>query len=198
MNKFQYLLFLVFTTFFSLIFANVGPSGYGAFLNPVFVETGTFEGKGISLALKAGFPKVYSIEIDENIARDAKIRFSDNPQVKIFHGSSSIDLWKMIEFIDEPITFWLDAHIYPPRPDGGKNCPLLEELEQIKKHPIKTHTILIDDMHCCNTQAFDYLGKKDFIEKILEINPDYEITYVEGGDDGEYPNNIMVARVRDF
>lgn len=60
-----------------------------------------------------------------------------------------------------------------------KNCPLIEELEQIKQHPIKNYIILIDDMHCWNTELFDFMGQSDFIEKILEINPEYEIRYVD-------------------
>jgi hypothetical protein len=99
----------------------------------------------------------------------------------------------LIEDIHEPVTFWLDAHICPARTDGGKNCPLIEELEQIKQHPVKNHIILIDDMHCCNTELFDFMNQNDFIAKILEINPDYEIRYVDGGNDGEYKNNVMVA-----
>lgn len=99
----------------------------------------------------------------------------------------------MIKDINQPITFWLDAHIFPPRTDGGKNCPLIEELDQIKRHPIKTHTILIDDMHCAGTAAFDFLTKEDLIQKIHEINPEYKIRYIPGGNDGEYPENVMVA-----
>lgn len=110
-------------------------------------------------------------------------------------GDSSKDLWALIKDIDAPMTFWLDAHIFPPRPDGGKNCPLIEELEQIKRHPIKTHTILIDDMHCCGSQAFDYLTQDDFIAKLLEINPNYHISFVPRGDAGEYPVNVLVAQV---
>ena len=54
---------------------------------------------------------------------------------------------------------------------------------------------MIDDMHCLNTILFDYLSREQIIAKILEINPDYVIEYMAGGDDGEYPNNIMIARV---
>jgi hypothetical protein len=71
----------------------------------------------------------------------------------------------------------------------------MEELEQIKGHPIKSHTIIIDDMHCCGTLLFDFLSREDIARKVMEINPAYEIIYVPGGDAGEYPVNIMVARV---
>jgi hypothetical protein len=173
--------------------ANMGPQGFGQFLNPVFVETGTFGGDGVQKALDTGFPLVLSIEADEGLFKAAKRRFRLQPNVRIYQGDSATDLYDMISTIREPITFWLDAHIYPPRADGGKNCPLIEELEQIKQHPIKTHTILIDDMHCCGTAAFDFMTREDFIRKLLEINPNYRIFYVDGGDEGEYKDNVMVA-----
>jgi hypothetical protein len=177
------------------LIANIGPAGFGPFINSYFVETGTFGGDGILKALAAGFSQIRSIEYDPAIFSAVCMRFKYRNNVQLFCGDSAQSLWDIIKDIQEPITFWLDAHIYPPRADGGKNCPLLEELEQIKWHPIKTHTILIDDMHCAGTAAFDYLTQEDLIQKIKEINPDYSISYVPGGDAGEYPVNVMVARL---
>lgn len=176
------------------LLANMGPQGFSAYLNKYFVETGTFGGDGIAKALAAGFQYVRSIEFDKAIFTGACRRFTNYPNVKIVQGSSANQLWNLIKDIEAPITFWLDAHIYPPLSEG-KNCPLIEELEQIRQHPIKNHTILIDDMHCAGTAAFDFLTKEDLIAKILEINPDYQISYVPGGDEGEYPQNVMVAIV---
>lgn len=187
-------LLVVFSVMLSShLLANIGPQGFGEFRQNYFVETGSYFGDGIQKALDAGFKNIRSIEADAHNFNNTKIRFRNNPNVIVYQGDSSVDLWNVIKYIDQPITFWLDAHIYPPRADGGKNCPLIEELEQIKQHPIKTHIILIDDMHCCNTAAFDFLGRDDFIEKLLEINPNYNIYYVDGGDAGEYKNNVMVA-----
>jgi len=176
------------------LFGNIGPAGFGEFSNYYFVETGTYGGAAIIKALQVGFKEVRSIEFEDAHYHNACRRFAHDRRVRLWHGDSSKDLWDMIKDIDGEITFWLDAHIYPPI-DGAKNCPLIEELEQIGRHQIKTHTILIDDMHCAGTHAFDYLTKEDLIAKIKEINPDYEITYVPGGDQGEYPQNVMVARV---
>lgn len=174
--------------------ANMGPQGFGHYMNRYFVETGTFGGGGVDKALKAGFKEIRSIEFDINHVKYATARFIHNKNVRLYHGSSATGLWDMIKDIQEPITFWLDAHIYPPCV-GAKNCPLIQELEQIKMHPIKTHTILIDDMHCAGTDAFDYLTKEDLMKKLLEINPNYKIFYVPGGDEGEYPQNVMVAMI---
>lgn len=179
----------------SPLFSNIGPQGFKQFPNHYFIETGTFSGDGILKALDAGFKEVRSIEFDNHCYLCTKSRCAQYKNVHIFNGDSSKDLYAMIEDITIPVTFWLDAHVCPARTDGGKNCPLIEELEQIKRHPVKTHTILIDDMHCAGTILFDFLTKEDLIEKILEINSDYQISYVDGGDDGEYKNNVMVAMI---
>lgn len=176
--------------------ANIGPQGFSQFFNYYFVETGTFGGNAVQKALDVGFKEVRSIEYDIDNYKYSAERFKNNKNVRLYLGSSATDLWNMIKNINQPITFWLDAHIFPPRTDGGKNCPLLEELEQIKQHPIKIHTILIDDMHCIGTEAFDYLSKQDLINKIHEINPAYEIFYIPGGDVGELPTNVMVAVIK--
>lgn len=181
----------------NFIEANIGPQGFGQFKNYYFIETGTYLGRGLIKAIDSGaFVEFRSLEFDKVLFDRAKHAFRERANVAIFQGDSARTLWSMIKDIDKPATFWLDAHVFPPRKDGGKNCPLMEELEQISWHPIKTHTILIDDMHCADTEAFDYLSKDDLIERILQINPRYKIFYVPGGDDGEYPQNVMVAVVQ--
>jgi hypothetical protein len=195
MKFFKLLVFLFLICGFAN--ANIGPQGFGQFANYYFIETGTFHGAGLMKAIESGaFIEYRSIEFDQGLFNAAVNRFSHLNKVSIFNGDSSRSLWNMIKDINKPATFWLDAHVYPVRQDGGKNCPVIEELEQISWHPIKTHTILIDDMHCADTEAFDWLSKEDLIAKILQINPKYKIFYVPGGDAGEYPQNIMVAVVQ--
>lgn len=189
---------LLITVFFmslitSLSWANMGPQGFYAYPNRYFVETGSYDGHGIKKAIEAGFPEIHSLEIDEGCVVRCKNRFADNPHVHIWLGDSGKNLLDLIANLDEPITFWLDGHNGTPDPMGGKNTPLLDELEQIKQHSLKNHTILIDDMHCCNTILFDFLSIDDIVRKVLEINPDYIINFVPGGDEGEYPVNVLVA-----
>jgi hypothetical protein len=162
------------------------------FPNPVFVETGTYIGDGVQMALDAGFPTIYSLELAEYYYRSSQKRFQEDSRVHIVLGNSSYVLYNVIKNIQQPITFWLDGHY-----SGGltakthKNTPVLDELDQIKKHHIKTHTILIDDMRCCDTWWFDNISKKTIIEKIYEINPDYTITY----EDGAIAGDVLVAQV---
>ena len=182
------------------LFSNMGPQGFHGHLNPYFVETGTFGGDGIQKALNAGFKNIYSMDIDPIFVREAKKRFRNaSAKVHVFQKDSGRELFEIIASINEPITFWLDAHNGFPDPNSSeKNTPLLEELDQIKKHHIKTHTILIDDLHCCNTLLFDFLSVDDIVEKVLEINPDYDISFEPGGDAGEYPYNVLVAKPKNI
>jgi len=177
--------------------ANIGPQGFHQYRKRVFVETGTFVGDGIQRALDAGFEEIHSVDIDPIAIRDAKNRFKDNSKVNIYTKDSSRELKDILVHIREPVTFWLDAHNGFPDPEAKdvKNTPLLEELEQIKNHPIKTHTILIDDMHCCETLLFDFLTRDQIVAKVLEINPAYRIKFIPGGNEGEYPHNVLVAYI---
>ncbi len=190
----KHLFLLSFVFFFAQ--ANIGPQGFKDFPNYYFVETGCYIGQGIGFALRAQFTEIHSLELLPKWVHFCRNKFRNNKKVQIYQGNSGQMLYEVIKNFDKEITFWLDGHRGTPAPNGGKNTPLLEELEQIKKHHIKTHTILIDDMHCCGTILFDGLTKEDIIAKILEVNPNYEITYIPGGDKGEYPQNVMVAQVK--
>lgn len=180
------------------LLSNIGPQGFRPYRNgnKIFVETGTYLGDGIKKALKAGFNEVYSIELDPQLYRGCVRKFVDSPNIHLYYGDSRYTLRDMIANITEPVTFWLDGHQCPPYKDGRKNCPLIEELDIIKEHPIKTHTILIDDMHCCGTELFDGLTQQDLVDKVLAINPNYTITFQPGGDEGEYPHNVLVAQIK--
>lgn len=122
--------------------------------NNIFVETGSYWGDGIQLALESGFDKIISMECNQIYYDHCVNRFSDKKNVKIHLGDSSSDLFSIIENIDEPITFWLDAHFMCNDPEqnldnhpGKGKIPLIDELSQIKKHHLNNHTILIDDIN---------------------------------------------------
>jgi hypothetical protein len=72
--------------------------------------------------------------------------------------------------------------------------PLMRELEAIKEHPIKTHTILIDDIRCANGQSLGNITLDMIIQKIWEINPDYRLVF----ENGYVPKDILVAKIEDL
>eukprot|EP00933_Yihiella_yeosuensis_P031429 TRINITY_DN24993_c0_g1_i1.p1 TRINITY_DN24993_c0_g1~~TRINITY_DN24993_c0_g1_i1.p1 ORF type:complete len:230 (+),score=50.67 TRINITY_DN24993_c0_g1_i1:62-751(+) len=85
------------------------------YTNKYFVETGFFHGEGAMKALSSGmFEQVISIEVNDDLVQRAQDKFR-LPIVagllKVVQDDSS-NLWKHIEEIDAPITFFLDAHGY--------------------------------------------------------------------------------------
>lgn len=184
--------YILFFLLFNKMFANMPENeGFERFPNHYFVETGTHEGGGVKLALRAGFNEIHSIEIVKTLVEKTREIFSSNKNVHIYEGDSSKILFDIIKDFDKPITFWLDGH---GSHKNSKNCPILEELELLKNHPIKTHTILIDDMRCCGTLDFDYITKEAIIKKILEINPKYIIKFIPGFAGWHYvQDDIMLA-----
>ncbi len=129
----------------------------------IFIETGTFLGDTIEF-FKNNFTKLYSIELSEELAHKAKIRFQNNANITIVYGNSSVQLSKILTEIDTPCIFWLDGHYssefwvgkeFIRTAKGAKNTPVKDELLQIINHKIKNHVILIDDARLFNGQ-FDY------------------------------------------
>lgn len=160
--------------------------------NKYFVETGTYKGETTQLVADSGFfDTIYTLEYDDTFYTDAVKKFESTPNVHCFHGTSRTDLFFVIKDIDQPITFWLDAHWGggAPTVDNDIKCPILHELEQIRNHPIKTHTIIIDDMRLMDGQHFS-VTIPQIIQKLLEINPNY---ILKGYADSETINDVLVA-----
>lgn len=172
----------------------------------VFIETGTSHGVGIVMALKAGFTKIISIEIDPKFVAAANLKFKNEVEagtVRIVQGDTKLVMSEVLKEFNEPATFWLDAHW-----DGGVKgmdmCPLYSELMAIKEHPINTHTILIDDMRLVRLRPKNHWsywvsveGTRDIL---LMINQDYWISYTDGDLGPQYggiaKNDIMVANIK--
>lgn len=111
----------------------------------VFVETGTYLGDMVD-AMRERFDRVYSIELSEELAHRAKVRFAGDRRVEILQGDSASVLPGLLDRIDEPCLFWLDGHFSGGLTAlGDKISPIFEELETIFAHAVREHTILIDD-----------------------------------------------------
>lgn len=159
--------------------------------NKYFVETGTFRGEGVTKALDAGFENIYSIELDEYLYKSAKTQFINDKRVNIVFGDTVKKLWSIIEHLDSPITFWLDAHYSGAiAPILEVHFPLLKELQIIAWHPIKIHTLLIDDLDLCGKEFPFCL--EDVERYVYRINHTYKLDI----EDSLIQNKkIMVAHV---
>jgi hypothetical protein len=169
-------------------------NNFSKYPNKVFIETGSYFGNGIQSALDSGFDTVISIEITRKYFEHCSRRFQNNPKVQPLFGDTIQKLPDVIKQINEPITFYLDGHWDTGEMDetrGVMDYPVIAELEIIKEHPIKNHTILIDDVRLFN-EPWE-LGHETIVKKVLEINPDYKIRY-EDGLDGRI-GDVLVATV---
>lgn len=130
----------------------------------ILVETGTYQGEMVD-AMKGIFHRIISIELDETLFKNAKIRFSQYPQISILKGDSGKLLPEVLSTIDEPCLFWLDGHYsggFTAR--GKKGTPILEEITAILNSSLDEIIILIDD-------ARDFNGHDDYptIEELQKL-----------------------------
>ena len=162
--------------------------------NSIFIETGSCNGEGIRNALFAGFKDVYSIELEDTFYQYCKSYFKYTDNVHLFKGDSVEELPKILSTLNTSATFWLDAH-YSGGETGFVNVltPLMKELDIIGAHPIKTHTIIIDDLR---EWKRDYpaigFGTEEIIKKLSEINSNYMFFY----EDGFVGSDVLVADAR--
>lgn len=152
----------------------------------LFFETGTHKGDGVQNALDMGFEEVISIEILPEFYEGCVERFKDNNKVHLFLGDSNERMEEMLELIKEPSLIFLDGHF-------NNGDPLWKELEILKNHPIKTHTIIVDDMP-------NYFGNGEKVkEKLLEINPNYTLVYEDSLNPGTgkiHRNHNLTAYIK--
>lgn len=163
--------------------------------NNFFYESGSCMGDGIQNALDSGIRYVYSVELSEYYHAFCQGRFYCNGNVKLYLGDTVKLMPGIIAGSKEAITFWLDGH-----DSGGKTAkgdgykidgfPVFEELAIIAAHPVKTHTILIDDISPTPEQ---FRWTKEIEALIKKINPAYTIRYERGAQPEGY---ILIAEAR--
>lgn len=146
-----------------------------------FIETGTCQGNMINVALRAcSFTAVHSIELDQALYEAAKLKFAPFKNVFIHQGDSGEVLGRILSDIHEPALFWLDAHYSDGVTARGElETPIVQELEHVLNHPVKSHVILIDD-------ARDFIGQNDYpsIEQLRSLiagkRPEWDLKVRDG------------------
>jgi hypothetical protein len=162
----------------------------------IFIESGSLYGDTIQRALDCGYTTVYSIEIDDGLYELVKGRFEEqikNGTVKLYHGSTIDVLPNILKEIDEPVTFWLDAHLHNGDYGVVHNAPVVEELSIISEHHVKNHLVMVDDMRIIrNTNWGRGNMEQTVLEKVKKINSDYDISYRNGIN----VNDVLVAKIK--
>ena len=114
---------------------------------------------------------------------------------KVYCGNSKTELKTIIDRIEEPITFLLSSHLPDiDHPEQGNN--ILDELDQIKEHSIKSHTILIEYIQYAGSSMFGNITLDEIKTKILEIDLRYQFNFEKGGHLEKEENALLVAYLR--
>jgi hypothetical protein len=157
-------------------------SNYKKPTHRIFFETGTYMGDSVQDAIDLGFETIISVEIephffDENYKRFMPLdiwgpRPTEIPELYLYKGDSSIMMPELLQKVDRPALFWLDAH------RNGYESPIKHEIKHILNHKIDNHTVIIDDLEFVNTSiSTDYI-KNQFLDK----NPNYKFIEARASD----------------
>ena len=142
----------------------------------IFIETGSYLGRGIQRSLDAGFKEIYSCEITKSSYEICVEKFSQNKNVNLYFESSEQFLPRILENINSKFVLWLDAHGgYSGASGDPIGVYLPKELEMLinYKEKFKDSIIMIDDMN--------YIPQKELIENELKkIKPNSSIDYLNG------------------
>ena len=125
-------------------------SGHGL---RVLIETGTYMGE-TAWALRRDFDRIETVELEPTLARLARIRFARTPSVRVHEGDSAVVLPRILERLDQPALFWLDAHPSTDRSARDAPIPLRAELAAIAAHPVRGHVLLVDDLQYLGSPGF--------------------------------------------
>lgn len=147
---------------------------------PVFIETGSHLGDGVSVAFDHGFQEIHSIDMSPKAIEICQTRFQFCKNVTMHLGNSAEVLPSLLSTIDKPVTFWLDAHAMTKTEEKTSKdiCPILSELECILKFPHKSY-LLVDDMWLFRKKKWKGISDKD-IERLVEQKWKYIDYYTVG------------------
>jgi hypothetical protein len=116
----------------------------------LFVETGCEFGEALQRVKSHGFMEhhLYSCDIRKEAVEMVRAGL---PQANLFVGDSITFLRSILQGLNGPTLFWLDAHfpaLYSHEETAQTRWPLLEELELIKalKRGFEKDVIMCDDM----------------------------------------------------
>ena len=122
---------------------------FGQFGNPIFIETGTWGGDGVFAAQLSGtFNRIISFEIDDRLYGDCKTRFANASIIELICGDSAKLLPSLLANINEPVTFWLDAHCSGADTGGysrDRDRTIIGELEAIANFEYALDSVIIID-----------------------------------------------------
>lgn len=117
-----------------------------------WVETGTYLGN-TTAALATVARKVYTIEPEPTLYRNAAQRFAGDARVEVINGLSEEVFPRLIPTLSGNVCFWLDGHYSAGvTHQGPQDTPINDELACIERHlgGFDKVAVLIDDIRLFN------------------------------------------------
>jgi hypothetical protein len=142
---------------------------------PIFFETGTYKGDMV-FSVRKNFEKIYTVELSEQLHKDAKNRFKRYKHITLLHGDSGDVVPETLKEIKKPCLFWLDGHYSAgDTVQSKKKSPIEDEIAAILAHDVDNHVILIDD-----AREFVGLGGypklDEFIKFVIQTRVDLSVS----------------------
>lgn len=139
-----------------------------------FIETGTHLGDTLAYVAHDRCVSSHSIELDQYLYEQAKYRFRNWPNIRLYQGDSGEVLPRIVSQLSGPGLFWLDGHYSGGETaKGSVDTPISTELQVIFDTRIRGHVVLIDDVRC-----FDGTNDYPFLDDLLATvrrNGEYRI-----------------------
>lgn len=141
-------------------------TGYGAIA--VFIETGTLKAE-TAVKMCAVFDICHTIEGSKELYDEAQKNYGGS-RIHFHYGSSPEKLKVVIQDLDEPAVFFLDAHAYKSNLNiyTQDPAPLLRELEVLKDRKDYMDIIIIDDYRCFGVKNNSIDWSSITLEKVIE------------------------------
>jgi hypothetical protein len=109
------------------------------------IETGTFKGDTVR-ALRKDFDRIVSVELSSELYARALRRTRHQGNVELVLGDSALVLTSIVNTLDRPALFWLDAHYSGGRTALGDTVsPIEAEMNAVLGASVRGHVVLIDD-----------------------------------------------------
>jgi hypothetical protein len=134
----------------------------------VMVETGTYLGNTADRCARK-FDKVYTVELDQDLARRATEFLKRRPNVRVIQGDGLVELPKVLELPEvDNVLIFLDGHY-----SGGITAkgdlpePAADELKAIAPFKHKVRAVIIDDFRSFGKEP-GFPRKSDLFRSIEE------------------------------
>jgi hypothetical protein len=138
------------------------------------IETGTYYGEMIA-AVANRFRRIYSIELNPQLARLAQERFRGKSHVSIIQGDSQSVVPRLVQQMNEPCLWWLDAGYCGWVGEIGNPNRLGTEFTSILSDQRFPHVIVMDDADGINGEG----GSPTLAELVASIEANYPSRRVE-------------------